>query len=153
MEINIQNMDKIMECRKVFCATVLNTNENNNKNDRHYIWCVEAHVYLFFHGTVNFWLYRSKLLQFYNNFSSVKSKIHNAVEEQDIHVLQNSRGMCTILFLFAFIFKTLTVKTFPYSTILSIFYIFMSRTFYDEYCRGMWPQSQMQRHVSLDGCW
>jgi hypothetical protein len=61
--------------------------------------------------------------------------------------------MCTILFLFAFIFKTLTVKTFPYSTILSIFYIFMSRTFYDEYCRGMWPQSQMQRHVSLDGCW
>ena len=47
-------MYKIMEYRRVFNGTVFNINKNKYDQDvRQYIRCAEAHVHLFFQGTVN----------------------------------------------------------------------------------------------------
>ena len=40
-----------------------------NKSGRHYIWCVEAHVYLFLPRHYEYPGYRSKLVQLYSNSS------------------------------------------------------------------------------------
>jgi hypothetical protein len=52
------------------CTTQVQVFQFINKNIRHYTWCAASHVYMFFHGIVNFGFHRSNFLWFYNKKQS-----------------------------------------------------------------------------------